>query len=68
MTAETASLRQRLAALRADLVERLAAEPHLDAGMLHLLGDVGGALAAIDAMPADDELARLDPVAAVGSA
>jgi hypothetical protein len=46
------ALRERLIEMREALVEGLAAEPHLDAGMLGLLASVGSALAAIDAMPA----------------
>ena len=46
------ALRERLIEMREALVEGLAAEPHIDGGALALLGSVGSALAAIDAMPA----------------
>jgi hypothetical protein len=42
-------LRQRLETMRADLVEQLAAQ--IDGGVLALLGSVGAAIVALDAMP-----------------
>jgi hypothetical protein len=44
-----ADLRERLVEMRESLIETLAAAPHLDAGLLNLLGSVGAALRAIDA-------------------
>lgn len=43
-----AELRERLIAMRASLVEGMAASPTLDSGMLALLGNVGAALDALD--------------------
>jgi hypothetical protein len=40
--------------MRTQLLERLAAEPVLDAGLLVLLGDVGAALAAVEAVEIED--------------
>ena len=45
-------LRQRLVAMRADLVERLAAR--IDGGVMALLGSVGAAIAALDAMQQEE--------------
>ena len=53
-----AALRDRLLALRADLVRQLAASDALDAGLLTLVGHVGAALDALDAAPADAALAE----------
>src|SRR5688500_17275718 len=49
MPPDFAGLHQWLLDMRAGLVEQLADADHLDAGMLALLGDVGAALAALDA-------------------
>jgi hypothetical protein len=49
MSEARTALRERLIEMREALVEGLAAEPHIDGGMLALLGHVGSALAAIDA-------------------
>jgi hypothetical protein len=48
-THEAPDLRERLLAMRASLVDGMAAAPHLDGGHLALLGHVGAALAAVDA-------------------
>jgi hypothetical protein len=54
VTAEAvADLRERLIAMRADLVEQLAAQ--IDGGVMTLLGSVGAALAALDTMPTGEE-------------
>ncbi len=45
-----AALRERLVFMRGELIERLV-RGGIDAGMLSLLGSVGAALAAIDAVP-----------------
>jgi hypothetical protein len=47
-------LRERLVFMRSDLIERLA-KGGIDGGMLALLGSVGAAIAAIDAIPAKEE-------------
>jgi hypothetical protein len=47
----TAALRARLLALRDDALRQLAEADHLDGGLLALVGNVGAALAAIDAEP-----------------
>jgi hypothetical protein len=47
--AAVADLRERLIAMRADLVEQLA--ERVDGGVMTLLGSVGAAIAALDAMP-----------------
>ena len=48
------ALRERLVFMRGDLIERLA-KGGIDGGMLALLGSVGAAIAAIDAIPAKEE-------------
>jgi hypothetical protein len=48
-----ADLRERLIVMRADLVEQLAAQ--IDGGVLALLGSVGAALVALDAMVVEPE-------------
>jgi hypothetical protein len=53
MSEARAALRERLIEMREALVEGLAAKPHIDGGMLALLGSVGAALAAIDATDAE---------------
>jgi hypothetical protein len=45
---DVAELRERLVAMREDLVGRLAAR--IDGGEMALLGSVGAAIAAVDAM------------------
>jgi hypothetical protein len=50
--ADIEGLRQRLLFMRRDLVERLARQ--IGAGELGLLGSVGLALAALDAMPVEE--------------
>jgi hypothetical protein len=46
-------LRQRLITMRAELVEQLSAQ--IDGGVLALLGSVGAAIAALDAMVVEPE-------------
>ena len=46
------ALRERLVFMRTDLVERLTKEG-IDGGMLALLGSVGAAIAALDAIPTE---------------
>lgn len=41
-------VRERLAAMRDEIIARLAAADHLDGGMIALLGGVGAALGAVD--------------------
>jgi hypothetical protein len=54
MTADDlAELRERLVAMRLDLTERLAAR--IDGGVMALLGSVGAAIAALDAMQRESE-------------
>jgi hypothetical protein len=48
-------LRERLAALRDDVLRQLAQADHVDAGFLALLGNVGAALAAVDAARTEAE-------------
>jgi hypothetical protein len=48
---DLAELRERLVTLRQDLVGRLAAS--LDGGKIALLGSVGAAIAAVDAMQSE---------------
>ena len=55
------ALRERLAFMRADLIERLVTKG-IDAGYLSLLGSVGAALTALDAMPK----AELGSIVALG--
>ena len=57
-TAEPSALRDRLLALRDDVLRQLAKADHLDSGLLALLGNVGAALAALDAAPEDVEPAE----------
>ena len=45
---DLAELRERLVAMRCDLAERLA--QRIDGGVMALLGSVGAAIAAVDAM------------------
>jgi hypothetical protein len=47
-----AALREQLLFIRSDLIERLA-KAGIDGGMLALLGSVGAAIAALDAVPAE---------------
>jgi hypothetical protein len=47
-----AALRERLVFMRGDLIERLARKG-IDGGMLSLLGSVGAAIAALDAIPVE---------------
>jgi hypothetical protein len=49
----TDRLRPRLLVLRADALDRLAEADGIDGGMLALLGNVGAALDALDAVPVD---------------
>jgi hypothetical protein len=51
--AAVADLREKLVEMRADLVEQLAAQ--IDGGVLALLGSVGAAIVALDAMPTGEE-------------
>jgi hypothetical protein len=46
------ALRERLVFMRTDLVKRLTKEG-IDGGMLALLGSVGAAIAALDAIPTE---------------
>jgi len=57
-------LRERLVFMRTDLIERLA-KGGIDGGMLALLGSVGAAIAAIDAIPAKEEGKRAGNSAAL---
>ena len=50
-------LRERLSTMRESLVEGLGSAPHLDGGHLALLGHVGAALSALDAIPTDGDAA-----------
>lgn len=63
MSEARAALRERLIEMREALVEGLAAKPHVDGGMLALLGHVGTALAAIDGMPDAGSVASVQKAA-----
>jgi hypothetical protein len=59
-----AALRARLVYMRAELVEMLVRKG-VDGGMIALLGSVGGALEALDAIPGKTEPITVSPRGAV---